>query len=57
MSALSARQRALVAVVVVVLAAFAFQAFLRYGYVAAGGGFVLRVDRLTGQSCYVGTTC
>ena len=39
--------------VALILACVGFQLFLRFEYIANGRGAVVRVDRLTGQSCNV----
>jgi len=41
------------AFVALVLGCVAFQLFFRFQYVASGTGAVIRVDRLTGESCNV----
>jgi hypothetical protein len=46
------RTRVVYAVLGVILAAFVFQVFLRYHYLAASG-VVYRADRLTGRVCQV----
>jgi hypothetical protein len=46
------RIRVLTAAVVLIVAAFVFQAFFRYGYVTRGERLV-RIDRLTQETCLV----
>jgi hypothetical protein len=41
------------ALIALVLACVGFQLFFRFQYVASAGGPVVRVDRLTGDSCVV----